>query len=191
MTREITSTRYLSYPSQDGHWVYSKISRRLTHFLTRLECRFWANFRFEKKNLAPLQKNRTQTLYKLPTALEISRIKNEIFLIARSLGLSSPWYTAAEMGWIIIVQTFKISFSLRPMPMETRSPKVFLKKYCFQRTAEKFLVPPLWEKREELFDFFLFFFPTAAGGAICFSWLQIVNTLIKIGSCDDRRSIST
>ena len=35
-----------------------------------------------------------------------------------------------------------------------------------------------------------FFFQTAAGGAICFFSLQIVNTLIKNSSCDDRPSIS-
>ena len=30
----------------------------------------------------------------------------------------------------------------------------------------------------------------AAGGAICFVWLLIVDTLIETSSCDDRRSIS-
>jgi len=42
--------------------------------------------------------------------------------------------------------------------METRSPKVFFQKYCFKKTAENILVPPLWEKREKMFDFSFFFF---------------------------------
>ena len=76
------------------------------------------------------------------------------------------------------------------MPMETPSPKVFFQIYCFQITANKIFEPPLWEKREK--PFFILFFPqTAANGATCFFWLQIVNTLIENSSCDDRRSIST
>ena len=43
-----------------------------------------------------------------------------------------------------------------------RSPKVFFQTYCFQRTAENFLVPPLWEKREKKVFDFLFFFPQPA-----------------------------
>ena len=59
---------------------------------------------------------------------------------------------------------------------------------ALKKTAEKFLAPPPW--RKNVFFFFLFFPATAAGGAICFFWLQFVNTLIE-SSCDDRRSIST
>ena len=79
------------------------------------------------------------------------------------------------------------------MPMETRSSKVFFQIYRFKKTAEKILVPPLLEKKRKMFDFLIFSPPTAAinSGAICFFWLQIVNTVIETNSCDDRRSIST
>ena len=74
--------------------------------------------------------------------------------------------------------------------------KLFIQMFCFQRRAENlkfqnFLVPPLWGKREKNVCFFIYFFPTAASGAISFFWLQIVNTVIETSSCDDRRSIST
>ena len=62
-----------------------------------------------------------------------------------------------------------VSMPLRPLPMETRSPKVLFQRYCFQRMAENFLVPPLWEKIGKCFFVFLFVSPAAAGGAICFS----------------------
>ena len=77
--------------------------------------------------------------------------------------------------------------------METPSQKVFLQQECFQRTAENIPLPPLWgEKKEgENVCFSLFFFLTAAGGAVCFFSLQVVNTVINFSSGDDRRSIST
>ena len=40
--------------------------------------------------------------------------------------------------------------------METRSSNVFSQIYCFQRTAENFLVPPLWEKKRKNVRFLLF-----------------------------------
>ena len=70
------------------------------------------------------------------------------------------------------------SGAIKPMPMKTRSQKVFFQKDCFQRTAENILLPPLWGKKEKMFHF-PFLFLTAAGGAVCFFSLQIVNTLIK------------
>ena len=75
--------------------------------------------------------------------------------------------------------------------MGKQSWKSIFEIFAWNFQAEDPLVPPLWEKREKMFDFFLNFFQTAAGGAICFFSLQIVNTLIKISSCDDRPSIST
>ena len=60
--------------------------------------------------------------------------------------------------------------------------KIHPKKSSYRRCGEK-------EKKSSIFPFF--FPPTAAGGAICFFWLQIVNTLMETSSCDDRRSIST
>ena len=51
--------------------------------------------------------------------------------------------------------------------MVQRSSKVFFQIYRLKKTAEIFLVPPLWEKKRKMFDFFFFFPPTAAGGAIC------------------------
>ena len=45
---------------------------------------------------------------------------------------------------------------VRHTPMETRSPKKNIQTYCFQTPAENFLVKPLWQKREKMFDFFLF-----------------------------------
>ena len=74
------------------------------------------------------------------------------------------------------------------MPMEMQTSKLFFQIYCLQRTAENFLVPPLWEKKR-MFDFF--FPPTAADGAIYFFRLQVVNTFIETRSSDVRRSIST
>ena len=62
---------------------------------------------------------------------------------------------------------------------------------ALKKQPKKNLVQPLWEKKRKKFDFVFFFPPMAAGGAICFSWLQIVNTVIETSSCDDRRSIST
>ena len=69
--------------------------------------------------------------------------------------------------------------------------------YCFQITAETFLVPPLWEKkrREEKKNVWYFssFFPPndCRRRNLFFFWLQIVNTVIETSSCDDPRSIST
>ena len=58
--------------------------------------------------------------------------------------------------------------------------------YCSQKTSEKNLVPPLWEKKENMIYFFIFLSPTAAGGAIWFFGLQIVNTMMsETSSCDD------
>ena len=50
--------------------------------------------------------------------------------------------------------------------------------HILDTAPEIFLVPPLWEKRENMFELFIFS-PTAAGGATCYFWLQIVNTLIE------------
>ena len=79
---------------------------------------------------------------------------------------------------------------LRPMPTESRSQKVFFQKYCFQRTAENILVSPLWEKREHMSDFAFFFCSKGCRRRNLFFSLHIVNTLIKLSSCYDRRSIS-
>ena len=38
-----------------------------------------------------------------------------------------------------------------------KSKTFFVQTCCFQRTAENFLVPLLWEKREKMLDFFFFF----------------------------------
>ena len=48
-----------------------------------------------------------------------------------------------------IVYPAEFTMTLRPLPMETRSQKVFFQKDRFQRTAENILVPPLWEKRKQ------------------------------------------
>ena len=75
--------------------------------------------------------------------------------------------------------------------METPSSKVLFQIYCFQRTAEIFLVPPLWAKKE--INVLLFIFPPhrLQAAQFVFFWLQIVNTVIETSSCDDQRSIST
>ena len=60
-------------------------------------------------------------------------------------------------------------FALRPMPMETQSPKVFCQKYCFQRTAEKILVPPLCDKRKNISIYmYIYLFQRLQAAAICF-----------------------
>ena len=45
--------------------------------------------------------------------------------------------------------------AIRPVTMGTRSVIFFFQKHCFQETAVDFLVPPLWEKGEKIFDFLL------------------------------------
>ena len=87
----------------------------------------------------------------------------------------------------ILQKSSPVVTDLRPMLMETRSSKLFSQIYCFQRTAENFLVPPMWGKKRKKFNclFLFLFFPTAGGGAICFVWLQIVNTVIETSSCGD------
>ena len=71
--------------------------------------------------------------------------------------------------------------------MGTQSQQVLFHTYCWN--SRKYPPTTAVGKRENIFDFFFFF--KAAGGAICFFSLRIVNKLINISSCDDRRSIST
>ena len=83
--------------------------------------------------------------------------------------------------------------TLRLMPMEKRE----IQKFSFQNIVSKEqrrLSPctsAVGKKGETVFELFFLFFPTAAGGAICSFLLQIINTLVIISSCDDRRSIFT
>ena len=49
-----------------------------------------------------------------------------------------------------ILGFFFIPVRLRPMPMETRSSKVFFRIYCFKKTAENFHVPLLWGKKKNV-----------------------------------------
>ena len=77
------------------------------------------------------------------------------------------------------------------LPMETRSTKKKSFKYiAFQRTAEKCpRTAAVGKKRRRVC--LSVCFSQRLQAAHLFFWLQIVNTLIEISSCDDRRSIST
>ena len=68
----------------------------------------------------------------------------------------------------------------------------FLPKILLSKNSRKYpRYRRCWENGKKIFVFFLPFFQTAAGGAISLFSLQMVGTVIKISSCDDRRSIST
>ena len=57
--------------------------------------------------------------------------------------------------------------------MGTQSLIFFLKKYCLQESSQDILVPPLWERRENLFDFL---FPISHGCARCnLAFFLVVN----------------
>ena len=83
--------------------------------------------------------------YKKPTSREVlivtltcyySSIKYQRIMYELCCS-SHPWHVRSIPS---------ISSLLRPMPTETRSSKKKIQTYFFQRTAENFLVPPLWGK---------------------------------------------
>ena len=80
---------------------------------------------------------------------------------------------------------------VRPIPMETRSSKKKIKHIAFKEQPKIFSYRRCGKKGKKMFDFFSFFSEQLQGAQFVFFWLQIVNTLMETGSCDDRRSIST
>ena len=103
---------------------------------------------------------------------------------------TTPWCLVYVKIRKILTKILNLS-ALRPMPMETRSSKVFFFKYIALEKKPKFFSYRRCGEKGEKCLIFYFPPPTAAGSAICFFWLQIVNTVIETSSCDNRRSIST
>ena len=73
------------------------------------------------------------------------------------LHLHSCTASIFQFRGLVYILEEKISSEIY-MPTETQSPELFFVKYCFRRTAENFLVPPLWEKKEKMLDFSFSFF---------------------------------
>ena len=67
----------------------------------------------------------------------------------------------------------------------------YLSKLFKKKPAEDTLVPPLWGTREKMFVFLGLFVHAAVRGGTCAFTLEIIKTLIKNSSRDDRLSIST
>ena len=79
---------------------------------------------------------------------------------------------------------------VRQMTMEARLCRLFCPNASKEQSAGEALVPPLWGKREKKRVSNNIVYAAAPCG-ICAFMLKVIDTLIKISSCDDRPSILT
>ena len=79
--------------------------------------------------------------------------------------------------------------SYRPMPMETRSPKVIFQTLLLSKNSQNFPRTAAVGKKEAKCLIFSFLPQRLQAAQFVFLWLRIVDMLIETSSCDDRRSI--